>query len=426
MSGVLFGELGFLNNPQLTVPRNLYMPAFLHESVCFSDRLFVVHNQRETILGGGISFDKEQAGIAALGEYLERYASSFQISNSLLYGSYATLKDTYDCFDPLQISYFSEEQYRQPGFELKRLTRTCKTHWIRCEHYQTKAEILLPFFMVNVENIAGDGLYHKNTSTGTACHTTVGQAIRGGLLECIERDAFAAFWYTQQKGNFVKYTSSFLVNHFKDDRIIRDLFANKRVKIVTYDLSSTAYCPTFVVFILFQSKGKIYQSVGAASRLEKREALIKAVIEAYQGIAYTEFTTDEFRSTLSSEQLNAFDFSEIDSFKKHYALYNLYPELKRCVPLLKDVLGEEHYTTTWQEVHSHHLKDLSTESLSKKGIDQVYIARLGTVDIRKLGFEVIKVITPQLHLLTGDFNYPYLGLFEPQVDLFTEFPHPFP
>ncbi|MGG5575991.1 YcaO-like family protein [Myroides sp. C15-4] len=426
MIRALHGELGFLNKPKLQVARNLYLPASLHESVYFSDHLFVVNNNRTSILGGGIAFDKDQACIAALGEYVERYASSFQTKDTLIKGSYAELADKYSCYPPNRIAYFSGEQYNDPQFALKRLTSTCTTHWIQSENYITHEKILLPFFMVNVENVQGDGLYHKNTSTGTACHTSITTAVEGGLLECIERDAFAKFWYFQRQIKYKKYSPNFILYQFKTDTNIRHLFDNKRVKIVTYDISDYAFCPTFVVFILFKKRGKIYQSVGAASRLNKREALIKAAIEAYQGIEYTEFACERFRSTLSREKIGAFDFSEIDSFKKHYALYNLYPELAHYVPILTSVLGEEDYSTTWQEQHDHHLLNLTSKELVRKGIQDVYVTRLSTVDTLQLGFEVIKVIMPQLNLLTGDFNYPYLGLFDPNEDLFTDFPHPFP
>ncbi|MBB1150236.1 MULTISPECIES: YcaO-like family protein [unclassified Myroides] len=426
MIRALHGELGFLNKPELQIARNLYLPASLHESVCFSDHLFVMNNKRESISGGGIAFDKDQASVAALGEYLERYASSFQLKGALIHGTYRALKEQYTCYPPNRITYFSEEQYGASQFALKRLTESCATHWIQGENYLTQEEMLLPFFMANVENVQGDGLYHKNTSTGTACHTNRSTAIEGGLLECIERDGFAKFWYFQRQKKYKKYSQAFLLNHFKADGRIRQLFENKRVKIVTYDCSDDAFCPTFVVFILFKKRGKVYQSIGAASRLDKKEALIKAVVEAYQGIEYTEVACEKFRNILSREKISAFDFSEIDSFKKHFALYNLYPELAHFVPLLSDVLSDEHYATTWEEKHPHHLQDLTATELVKKGISEVYIAHLSTVDTLQLGFEVIKVITPQLNLLTGDFNYPYLGLFDPNEDLFTDFPHPFP
>lgn len=426
MIRTLHGELGFLNKPKLQVARNLYLPASLHEIVCFSDRLFVVNNNRTSILGGGIAFDKDQACIAALGEYLERYASSFQTKDTLIRGSYVALKKQYTCYPPERIAYFSAAQYSEPQFELKRLTDTSITHWIQSENYITGEKILLPFFMVNVENVQGDGLFHKNTSTGTACHTDITTAVEGGLLECIERDGFAKFWYFQRQKKYKKYSQNFILNQFKCDVRIRQLFDNKRVKIVTYDSSAYAFCPTFVVFILFKKRGRIYQSVGAASRLDKREALIKAAVEAYQGIEYTEFACEQFRLLLSREKIGAFDFSEIDSFKKHYALYNLYPELAHYVPILTDVLGEDDYATTWEEKHAHHLEDFSSKELVRKGIHDVYVARLSTIDTLQLGFEVIKVITPQLNLLTGDFNYPYLGLFDSNEDLFTDFPHPFP
>lgn len=422
----LYGKIGFLNNPKLRVARNLYLPANMCETVCFSDHLYVMKNNRTTIYGGGIALNEQQADVAALGEYLERYASSFQLNKKLIYGAYDELKSVHTCYPPHCIRYFTTEQYNHPNFELHRLDEHSQTHWIKGYNYSTQEEILLPFFMVNVENIKGDGLYHKNTSTGTAAHTNLELAIQGGLLECIERDGFVKFWYSQHHQQFKKYDQAFILKQFKTDQQIQQLFDNSKVKIITYDLSEHAFCPTFAVFILFKKGNKVYQSVGAAARLNKKEAIVKAVIEAYQGIEYTAFTCEQFRTVLSPEKMRALDFSQIDSFKKHYALYNLFPELIEHVPLLQDVRREDNYTLDWQEVHSHHIVNLTASELMDKGIQEVYYANLSTRDVQQLGFEVIKVITPQLSLLTGDFNYPYLGLFDSNENWFTHFPHPFP
>ncbi|WP_413512039.1 YcaO-like family protein [Myroides odoratus] len=426
MLACLRGELGFLNNPILKVPRNLYLPSSLYERVCFSNHLFVVNNNRKSIHGGGIALDENKSNIAALGEYLERYASSFQLKKSLIFGAYEELKSTHFCFPPNQIHYYSEKQYEALTFQFKRLTPQTKTHWIQGENYCTQEKTLLPFFMVNVENIEGDGLYHKNTSTGTACHITRDKAIESGLLECIERDGFATFWYFQKQRKYKKYAQSFIVEQYKTDNQIKGLFENTRIKIVTYDISEYAYCSTFVVFILFKKRGKTYKSVGSAARLNKKEALLKATLEAYQGIEYTEFACEQNQTAFTEKKIADFDFSEVDSFKKHYALYNLFPELTLYVPLLKDVESEEGYTTSWQDFYRHHIVNLQPEELVKKGINEVYVVLLSTIDTLQLGFEVLKVCTPQLNLLTGDFNYPYLGLFDSDEDLFTDFPHPFP
>lgn len=422
----LFGAFGFLNKPKLKVPRNLDLPTDLRERVFFSDHLYVMQNNRTSIHGGGIAFTEQEADLAALGEYMERYASSFQLKHQLRYGSYNELKKTHNCYPPHRINYFTAAQYSDPNFKLHRLQENSPTHWIKGWNYITQEETWLPFFMVNVENIQGDGLYHKNTSTGTASHTNVTQAMHGGLLECIERDAFATFWYFQHRLQHKKYKQSFILEKFKNDQRIQQLFGTNRVKITTYDLSEYAFCPTFVVFILFKKGNTVYQSVGSATRFNQKEALVKAVIEAYQGIEYTAFACEQYKEVLTQEKIEAFDFSEIDSFKKHYALYNLYPELVQQVPILRDVRSETNYTTTWEEYHAHHLLDFTAHELMKKGINEVYYAHLNTIDTVQLGFEVVKMITPQLSLLTGDFNYPYLGLFDSQEDLFTSFPHPFP
>jgi ribosomal protein S12 methylthiotransferase accessory factor YcaO len=93
---------------------------------------------------------------------------------------------------------------------------------------------------------------------------------------------------------------------------------------------------------------------------------------------------------------------------------------------LKDAESDDNFCEEFVSNHKHHINSFNQNELIAKGLDEIYYTNLTTIDVKQLGFEVVKVITPKLNLLTGNFNYPYLGLFGNKNDLFTEFPHPFP
>lgn len=426
MISELTGNFGFINKPKFNLASNNYMPKGLHEKVWYSENLFTIGNNKPSTNGGGISFSKKEADISALGEYIERYSSSFQINKGLLYGSFNELSINYKCFNPRNICYFNQSQYEDVNFKLKELKKESETYWIKSINYLTDEEILLPFFMTNVENIKDDGLHHINTTTGTATHTSINKAIESGLFECIERDAFSKFWYYQNKKEYKKYSKEFILETFPNDDFISKLYKTNKINIVTFDIGMYSYSPTFVVIIYFKKKNKIYQSIGSATRLNQKDALIKACIEAYQGIEYIELVCEENIKEINSKEVLDFDFSGINSFRKHYALYNIFPELRLNVPVLLDAESNIDFSSIWSEKYKHHVNSLEKKELILKGLDEIYYTNLTTIDVKQLGFEVLKVITPKLNLLTGNFNYPYLGLFNSDDDLFIKFPHPFP
>ncbi|MGQ7854392.1 YcaO-like family protein [Pedobacter sp. WC2501] len=424
MISSLYGHFGFINKPLMSVPSNIYMPKNLFERVITTNNLLIVGNNKKDISGGGISFNLKEAEISAFGEYVERYSSSFQSNENLIFGSFNELSKIYNCYSPKQIHYFSEKQYSNPNFKLRKLDGETEIHWIWCTNYITSERILMPFFMANVENVSTDGKFHINTTTGTACHISTDKVIESGLMECIERDAFCKFWYLQKIKKFRKFSSEFVIDKFRGDKRIQQLFDNKKIRIVTFDISEFAYCPTFVTFISFKKRNRVYQSIGSATRLIHKEALIKSCIEAYQGIEYIELVCKQ--NTYAADDIENLNFQTVDSFRRHYALYNVHPELVDKSTLLKGIFTQDGFCHEWQDFYPHHLKNISQDELNEKNLNEVYFADLTTKDVKQFGLEVVKVITPKLHLLTGNYNYPYLGLFEEGLDLMTEMPHPFP
>lgn len=268
-------------------------------------------------------------------------------------------------------------------------------------------------------------MYHFNTSTGTACHLDLPSALENGILECIERDAFSKFWYFQTYHTQEPIHEHAVIDFFKN-KYVNLLFENKNVRLVTYDISNLSYCHTFVVFLLFNYKGKIMISLGASSKLLKLEAIIKACLEAYQGINYT-IQLLENNIFFDESKIYNYDFSEIDNFSKHFLFYNRFPSFRKEVPIIKNLFDKDYKGKFVKNFNKKHINSINKKELNRVGINHLYYSDISTIDVKKTGSKVIKTVIPQLSLLTGNHNYPYLGNYsDEKKKLFLDFPHPFP
>ena len=417
------GKFSFVNVPIMNIAKNVYLPQSLQEVAITSSNLSLVGNNTKTVIGAGLSFNYKDAYLSAFGEFCERYSCSFQNSGGLIYGTYENLKKEYSCYDIETVKYYTKEQYNNPDFIFNKINVHKPIYWKWCTDFINDEPILMPYFMVGLENIVGDGLYHYNTSTGSSAHNSIPNALLGGFLECIERDAFCKFWYLQNYKKHNKLSSDFIQSKYPNNEKIQSIYNNKKIKIVTFNLCDFSYTPTFVTFIFFKDKGKLLQSVGSASRLNIEDALLKSCLEAYQGIQYAKMCSEKYYDMLKDIE----DFSIINEFDKHFAFYNINPSLREESSIIREALNwENNYTNEIEEIYPNHIKELSTKELKRAGITQFYFTEMTTPDVKELNIDVVKIIMPELHLLTGNFSYPYLGLFEDSSSLFLKYPHPFP
>jgi ribosomal protein S12 methylthiotransferase accessory factor len=417
----IYGKFSFVNIPIIKNANNQYFNSDLHSLGITAINLSYL-GIKVQVSGNGLGFSRKEAYLSALGEFCERYSASYEEPN-LIFDSYDNLIQQYKCYDINQLNYFNHKQYSNTDFKLQKINTSRKIHWKWCYDYFNNQKILFPYFMIGLTNNVLDGKYHINTSTGLSSHNSIENALLGGFLECVERDAFCKFWYLQKQQQNNKLSSEYILSKYPNNKRIQSLYSNKKIKIITFNLCEYSYTPTFVTFIFFKEKGKLFQSVGSSSRLHIEDALIKSCIEAYQGIEYAKICYREHEEILK----NIEDFSVVNNFEKHFAFYNVNPNLGIKSPIIKDALDwKSNFTNKINDEYAHHIIKINPEEIQKKGIKQMYYSELTTPDVEQLGIKVVKVITPQLHLLTGNFNYPYLGLFAEHLDLFTEYPHPFP
>ena len=346
-----------------------------------------------------------------------------------MYGTFIELKERgLNVIDINKISLFSESQYNNENLNLKRVKEDDILLWVKGIDYINEREIYLPAFLVYLLSFnTNNKIYNIPTTTGISSHINFENAFNSAILENIERNAFVDFWYNQRNIEFIKYNKEVILNSFPNDKRIKQLFDNKRVDYVVFDLTKHAVAETMLTIMFFEFKGRYLQVAGCASRLEKREALIKSMLEAYQCVNYAINLFSILKEKFEAIE-NKWDFNLIDSFDSHFHFYNYFPLLREKSPVIMSALSPNEKIAENLVYDDKKIKNISKEELLIKNISDVFYVDLTTPDVKQLGNIVVKVVTPQLALLTPIHKYAFLGTnnLKNNKNLFTEFPHPFP
>ncbi len=421
-------EAGLISGKMFHISNRNFVPSNLFAMALKGSHLNMLTNSQynKEITGSSIAFTYDQCIKASIGEFVERYCANFMNKYSCVRGSYNELAAEHTLMKPEDFRIFADWQYDQTPntFQFPRFTADDVITWTRAKDYFTQTEILVPSFLVYMQPPKGEKVYCPQTSTGLAAGKTAQDAIKGGVLEAAERHAFTYFWYHQQQEKFIKYSPKQIIDKYGDDPQIRDLFDNKRVRIVTYDLEAYTPFETIMVLLFFEYKGISYQAIACASRISKKEAIKKAMLEAYQSVEFC-----LYKHSTNWPLANADEVDKIDSFDKSAMYYNFYPEKRLESPLIKDALvNDDNYTDEIIE-KTNKAQNLEPETLLKHNINQVYTIRMTTPDVEDIGYEVYRAITPQFSLLSGIHKWLFLGNPAFNADpnnLFIKHPHPFP
>ncbi|PYG02194.1 ribosomal protein S12 methylthiotransferase accessory factor [Georgenia satyanarayanai] len=134
----------------------------------------------------------EAARNGALGEALERYASLTWEPDRRV----SATRDALDgpSLDPRDLVLFAEDQYADLPF--RPYSARTELEWVPARSLTTGAEVWVPLLAVHL----GYDVHHHDsylfpaTSNGFAAGATLTDAVRAGLLEVVERDAFLIAW----------------------------------------------------------------------------------------------------------------------------------------------------------------------------------------------------------------------------------------
>ncbi len=329
-----------------------------------SAHVYTALHRRSGAAGKGVT--ESEAKAACLGEAIERYSSSFQGDEIQIR---ARMADQSNTVSPASLLHFSDRQYRDREVWNK---HHGVFQWVP-EPFDTSSEInwtpvwsltcqqtrYLPTAFCYLRYPGEDRRFFAADSNGCASGNTLEEAILQGLLELIERDSFALWWYTRARRPGVDL-------HSFEERFS----VNGRTAHVL-DITSDLGIPAFVAISAFNDGGEIVFGSGAG--LLPRIAVRRAVCELNQMLetvlAPGEADTD-IRRWLQSETLANHPYLVPDS---------------ECRKSLSDYID-----LSDQDI----LKDITmcVEILRRRGMETLVLDMTRS----DIGFPAVRVIVPGL------------------------------
>ena len=376
---------------------------------------------------GSGSINREKSKAAAIGEALERYCGSIYRPEEFVFNSYReTRKEAIDVQD---LILYSETQYKEPRFNLKRPSDETKISWTWGYSLIKKKPVLVPscLLFLPYKGRNEEPSFVETVSTGAACGNTIEEAILSGIYEVVERDAFMIWWLNKLKMPRIDLSTGdkFIL------RMIERIYYTD-LELYVLDITTDIKIPSFVALI--RGKSEPFLVCGARADLDPQLGMLQAVEEALQTKVWAKQLAKKNPDYRYME-----NFSNIANFREHVLLYakiDLWPKLDFIInsaPSLKinDIPDKS---------SPNILENIKTclKKFSEKGKD-VVIVNITSEDIATVGFYVVKVIIPGMQSLNANYRYRHLGgerLKEVPKTLgyadyshgheLNKYPHPFP
>jgi ribosomal protein S12 methylthiotransferase accessory factor len=253
--------------------------ADMHDS-----RFFLQEGLRRRSGGKGKSI--EQARASALAESLERYCGVFDGTEPRRRASFAELGAA--AIHPNSCMGYSERQYAEREAHNR---RGHKAYWVP-EPFREDARIeWTPLWSLSAKQVRylptsfcyfghPDPVFGRGNSNGCAAGAVIEEAVLQGLLELIERDAVALWWYNRLRRPGVDLTSvddpylSALMPHYRELR--RELWV--------LDVTSDLGIPTFAAISRRIDKAEEDIIYGFGAHLDPKVALGRALTEVSQSL----------------------------------------------------------------------------------------------------------------------------------------------
>lgn len=343
---------------------------------------------------GGAGYVHEEGLAAALGELVERYALFFNQELPLRVATYAELGAEAGPL-PSEYALYAPEQYADPKFPYKPFTENLELAWVMAEWLNKggkPAWVPASTVLAGRPEILKYAEINQTISSGTAVGYSITDATISAILERIERDAFACYWYNAlPPAPLDPFVDPVLAAFYKY------YFAGRGVRYRLYDITTDLGVPA--VFVVATSNDNMAAvHVGTAAGLTLRQAGLKALREAGQGRPYVKY--------LGKKRFDSPD--EVLTFADHVRFWNDQARIAELGFLEAKTSRLQVKHINWSVTNPDQLLQKLINHLSEHGIDTLRID-ITTSDIRELGLYVVRVVMPQLQDIDGDHRFRRLG-----------------
>lgn len=337
----------------------------------------------EVVTGKGST--QQLARLGCLAEAVERYSCTFSAYDKTIIASPSQVKSNF--IQPQKLLQFSEAQYRDretwnlrwgPQNQVpERVDELKPLHWTPAWSLSSKQFRYLPTSFCYLSHpFENERAVCPGDSNGLASGTRIEEALYYGLLEVIERDAVAIWWYNQTK-RFAVDLSSFEIQQLKNSqRAASELRRSLQVIDITTDIG----IPTFVAISCDEMGRGI--CLGSAAHLNPVIAIIRAIDEQRQVQSHLLQTNPSELKVLSSRNRDLVNWLSKAHIDDH----------PHCIADNSDMLKANSYQPVSDS--NDFLRDVSAcvELLAKCDLEALFV-NLSRTDT---GLSTVKIVVPGL------------------------------
>lgn len=376
----------------------------------------VAHLGETTALGRGEAF-RGAAGVAptphgargkALGEALERYCAA--VPREVIEIAPVARRDLgRAALDPADLGLFSPAQQQRPDFPFTPPDDGLPLRWVEGVALPSEAPIMVAAQCVYMPCDLDEPPLLPAQSHGLACGRSREEAIRAGLLELIERDAFMRFWQlAKPRPRLVG-----LERLRGALRGLLDEMDERGWRLTLLDLRDALAVP--VVLAVARPAADAESGpclwLGAAAACTLEVALERALLELVQNHRW-----------LARECVRRVAPRVPTSFEDHALYYTTHPHLLSRLDFLwadDAAVGTVPATDVASLPHDDVASWLHAHGLSPIVVD------LTSAEVRAHGLHVVRTIVPHFVRVHADESWPFLG--SPRLNgAVNPLVHPFP
>ena len=348
---------------------------------------------RITIVGCGTAIQENDGRNVAVAELVERHAIYTPQIHSMTLANFEELGSV--AVDPLSFAQCSAHEYKSSKCPVVKPSRLSVIRWVKAISLNNAKVRLVPaqaVFLTMPE--PAEHLFVLPISTGAAAHISLVQALNGGLLEVIERDALSLMWLLRTSppqfvpGGLQSNPNAILSAFLRSGEGLAYTFLN---------ISTDVSVPVVAAIRRSSSSQKMRNIVACAASMRITECTAKVVkdLNAHAvGFRGTNVVPDQIE-----------DFSTLQhgsTYMAHADRSEAFQHLSRSDVV--DFVDDAHHETMTERDKLRHL----VTQMERLGLE-AFAVDLSTRESLALGLYVVKVIVPGLQPLPFHYRCRYLG-----------------
>ncbi len=290
--------------------------------------------------------------------------------------------------DPRRFVLYHDSQKDSPSYPYARLKPNSNLSWVEGFSLTRNEPVWVPANMVHLLNkpLTSDDRFEQCPISGYACGNTLEEAILGGLLEVVERDAFMIFWYHWLRAPGIDLTS------VADVTTVATLarFLESPVRLFCSDITTDAGIPVALAGLTSWRPGWPATTVAMGAGLSLERAVTHAFAELSANLVLVASHLQHLGQHVPSSP------AEVVRMEDH-GLFYARPEM---LPALDPLFRPTRWVSGPDVQVSHSSGDVKediehcTARLEAIGLE-VVVVNITVSGVSKHGLSVVKVLIPE-------------------------------